>query len=187
METCCLAILLISTETRTGLRRRPAVAQTRQSSFREQQMTAAHERLVLFLPRWFRKTRKVSINSKIVPPFRECQEMGLEKIIICVPVVPPPPKAKKSVQGLLIDGCPREVRKGVLKPNESVICLPLKHGPSHAIGRRRATRCGCAVDHHRHCRHATGGPSHLFTGRSSRKKRFIVHDKGSGVRPFVSA
>lgn len=186
METCCLAILLISTETRTGLRRRPAVAPTRQSSFREQQMTAAHERLVLFLPRWFRKTRKVSINSKIVPPFRECQEMGREKNNSLCPHGPPR-KPKKSVQDLLIDGCPREVRKGVLKPNESVICLPLKHGPSHAIGRRRATRGGCAVDHHRHCRHATGGPSHLFTGRSSRKKRFIVHDKGSGVRPFVSA
>lgn len=41
----------------------------------------------------------MSINSKIIPPFRECQEMGLGKIIVCVPVVSP--ESQKKCPGLV--------------------------------------------------------------------------------------
>lgn len=69
----------------------------------------------------------------------------------------------------------------VLKPNESVMCLPLKRGllRVRSDGGGPPGR-GCAVDHHRHRRHATAQLTQGYPhrGRMS-KKRFIVRDKES--------
>lgn len=118
-------MVLSTTEARKGCRGCPAVEKAHESLFRKQQMTAAHERLVLFLPRGFRRTRKASINSKIISPFGSVKRWESKKEkIVCVPFGPTP--GSQKCHGFLIDGCPRG--RGVLKPNESVICLPLKHG-----------------------------------------------------------